>query len=617
MATPVVDPDAAIQKRVYVGGLHPEVTADLLAQRFAKYGSLSNVQIAKDMDNQCRGFAHFTIDTTPKQWNNCLSTYHGSTWKGHKLQLAEAKPDHEQREAIQAAKDAKRQERKRKREERCPTHDGVHAKDLTLVNDDNVNTRNGKWKRGRYGRAIAVMRLAKPDGSKMVFDPTHYKNNLEKIFNVNARMKRTRDLPMAYEDYEHDMDLQEDQLADDHDAYHDAYNDAYDNADVDMDAPRPSLFANSDDDNEAPRPSLFANSDDDDNAPRPSLFADSDQDDEEHDENAPRPSLFAHSDDENENENKPKDAAKWMFDSEDDEEGDEDMDIKIQSVFEGEKGRQRLEMQSKFKGDDRFKLDDTFMDEDEDRFDDDDDDDDENDRAPGATGDDLTKGLSDEKNQSLDVLRSMFGDIQVFTPTKQANTWSATARYDPDADDAANFLVDKGKKDADDDHDSDDSLHDITKDALLHVESAAPEVSKDKHFSVNVNLKPLFSTSDEPFTLFGGQISADEDEEDEEAPTTPPAALTDDAEAAPASFFKPAAQNMELGSLFFFHDDPKLVNKSCYNYDPQGIFQRQQDNWDDTEKAWRQNRVIVSQVLKKRDKNATRLRQKLANKDLK
>lgn len=37
---------------------------------------------------------------------------------------------------------------------------------MTPVTDNNMGTRKG-WKRGRYGRAIAVMRLKKNDGTKV------------------------------------------------------------------------------------------------------------------------------------------------------------------------------------------------------------------------------------------------------------------------------------------------------------------------------------------------------------------------------------------------------------------------------------------------------------------
>ncbi|ORX62396.1 hypothetical protein DM01DRAFT_1077899 [Hesseltinella vesiculosa] len=578
MATvPSQDSTSVVQKRIYAGGLPPTTTVTLIQDRFGKFGTLTSIDVAKDQADQCRGFAHFTIDTTPKQWNSCMSIYHGSTWKGHKLRLEEAAPTFEQREQIKKGKELLQLDRKRRRQARCPSGDGIFAKDMSLVTDNNVNTRSGKWKRGRYGRAIAVMRLAKEDGTRFVFDPTHYKNNLEKLFNVGGRMKRTADLPVFYEDFEQQAELE---VMDDEPQ-------AMDWQGSNNDDDRHSLFNDSDNDqghqDTTDRPALFQDSDQEDTHSRPALFEDSDQD---------------------QDEGEPRKDAKWMFDS-DEEDDDGDLDIRINPVLEGEKGRQRLELQSKFKGDDRFKLDEEFMDDDED----------EDTHAPdtaAASMDDVTKGLAAEKDQSMDVLRSMFGDVQVFTPTKQANTWAASARYDPEAEDASQYLTKQAS-----DHEgslSDVSDRDDQDLAPTRTESAVPEVSKDKHFSVNVNLKPLFSATDEPFTLFG----ADGVSEDEEPSTPPPDVPAMD--ATQPSFLKSAttSQSMELSSLFFYHDDsPDLIKKSCYLYDPHGIFQRQEDNWEETEKEWRTNRVIISQVLKKRDKNATRMQQKLASKDLK
>jgi hypothetical protein len=86
------------------------------------------------------------------------------------------------------------------------------------------------------------------------------------------------------------------------------------------------------------------------------------------------------------------------------------LEIRINPVLEGEKGRERLELQSRFQGDNRFKMDTAFMD--------DDDEDDNNmgrqqSKQTGQINDDITKDLGAEKDQALDVLRHMFGDIKV------------------------------------------------------------------------------------------------------------------------------------------------------------------------------------------------------------
>jgi hypothetical protein len=96
----------------------------------------------------------------------------------------------------------------------------------------------------------------------------------------------------------------------------------------------------------------------------------------------------------------PKDADKWMFDDSDE---DSDVEIKINPVLEGEAGRKRLELQSKFKGDERFKLGEDFIDEDE------------HVKESEPVGDEISQGLGAEKDQAMDVLRAMFG-VEKVTP---------------------------------------------------------------------------------------------------------------------------------------------------------------------------------------------------------
>lgn len=132
----------------------------------------------------CRGFGHLTITTTPKQWAGCmcskwtvesdigcwyilligLSVYNGAKWKGMVMRLEDAKPDYKERkrkEDEQLQKKEERQQRKRLRFEKR-----FMAKDMTPVTDKNVEKKRG-WRRGRYGRAIAIMHLRRPDGTQV------------------------------------------------------------------------------------------------------------------------------------------------------------------------------------------------------------------------------------------------------------------------------------------------------------------------------------------------------------------------------------------------------------------------------------------------------------------
>ncbi|KAI8332106.1 hypothetical protein BC941DRAFT_455852 [Chlamydoabsidia padenii] len=608
---PVEDPLAPIEKRIYVGGLPSSVTPDQLEDRFAKFGSISNVSIALNDEGQCRGFGHFTIDTTPKQWISCLSVYNGSRWKGEKMRLEESKPDYIQRKRQDEEKVALKAEKKRKREKRWNKSDGFFARDMSLVTDNNVNTRSGKWKRGRYGRAIAVMRLQKEDGTRFVYDPLNYKNNLEKLYNINVRMKPTKDLPMFYEE-EPDQDAVFNQPSS-HIPEH------YDDEDITpiiTDASKePSLSSNMDK-GEEKRLAAIERRAQEQQAKR-DLMKQSEKDRQHisfEDDNTSMVNDNDNSDastNESQQQQQPKDGAKWMFDSDEDED-EEDLEIRINPVLEGEKGRERLELQSRFQGDDRFKLDTAFMDDSED---------DEIGTSQQSTqqqqiDDDITKDLGAEKDQALDVLRSMFGDVKVMAQkTKPATQWLASARFDPDAEDSSNYLIQPTKQveapssDIEDDHDD----HDEDLPTVKKPETAMPEVSTDKHYSVNVNLKPLFGAEEEPFTLFGGNTSDDEND------TSAGQFGGPSFDNFSSNFIpKTTESQIGLGLMFFLHsDDPHLVKRSCYSYDPKGIFQRNEDESDKIETEWRTGRNIISEILKKREKNALRKQRKHNNRGLK
>ncbi|SAL99168.1 hypothetical protein [Absidia glauca] len=601
---PVEDPLAPVEKRIYVGGLPSSVTPDQLQDRFAKFGSISNVTIALNDDGQCRGFGHFTIDTTAKQWTSCLSVYNGSRWKGEKMRLEESKPDYIQRKRQDEEKAALKAEKKRKREVRWNKSDGFFARDMSLVTDNNVNTRAGKWKRGRYGRAIAVMRLQKEDGTRFVYDPLNYKNNLEKLYNINVRMKPSKDLPMFYQG-DHDDDDEPDQDA--------VFNqrpshipEQFDDEDITLPTNtsiETSTASLNKDKGEERRLAAIERRSQEQQA-KWDLMKQSEKDRQHISFEGDDDAQTTKDDDETKEPQQPKDGAKWMFDSdEDDDEGD--LEIRINPVLEGEKGRERLELQSRFQGDNRFKMDTAFMD------DDDEDDTDlgrQQSKQTGQINDDITKDLGAEKDQALDVLRSMFGDIKVMAQkTKPDTQWSSSARFDPDAEDSSNYLIQPKEpveipstSDAEDDnthlssteHDEDDD-EDLP--TAKRPESAMPEVSQDKHYSVNVNLKPLFGAEEEPFSLFGGNVSDNEDD------TSATRFGNSSFEELSTNFIpKTTESQIGLGLMFFMHsDDPKLVKS------------------EKLEAEWRTGRTIISEILKKREKSALRKQRKHTGRDLK
>ncbi|GAN01480.1 conserved hypothetical protein [Mucor ambiguus] len=611
--TPTV-PSGPVDKRIYIGGLHPSTTEDQIVERFSKFGQVSNVTIAKNTDNECRGFAHMTIHTEPKKWDTCLGVYNGAKWRGQELKLEEAKMDWQERKRLRQEKILEQEEKKKKRLLRWNDSDGFHAKDMTPVTDNNMGTRKG-WKRGRYGRAISVMRLKKDDGTKFVFEPTHYKNNLTKLYNIGVRMKPVSQLITKIDDESSDSE-------DDWPSYSNKARDQEEEDEEERGEAHTTKSMTDDEKRRAAMEKMF-----EEQRVKKEMISkalagqaegqhhttfDNDDDDIQVDD------AFKMDVDQAEQEpTKPMDAKKWMFDSDEDDDSDEELDIKINPVLEGEAGRKRLELQKKFKGDDRFKLGEDFIDEEEKNV------------QSKDLGDDITQGLDAEKDQALDVLRAMFGDDKVnFKPKHQSNTWASSDRFDPDADDSSKYLaeaaVEKDTTVKNQDIDGDDSDDD---DADFFAqprkaESAVPVVSTEKHFEVNTNLKPLFGDAEEaPFTLFGGDSDDNAQQgasfgADKSKPLFGHA--HDDDEMSPSFTPKKAEGRLGLGVLFFFHlDDPALMKKSCYAYDSEGVFQEKTEERDSYENKWRTQRPVIKEILKKRQKNAIKNQKRRSTKYLK
>ncbi|KAF9571061.1 nucleolar protein 8 [Mortierella alpina] len=176
---PPVDPNEHISQRAFVGGLAQDITSTDVENRFKSFGQLKDVYLAKDVDGNCRGFGYVTIDTTRKDWSKCLALFNGAKWKGHVLKIEEANKDWQTRRQEDLEKQAKLEKKAQdailKKFKRNPVK---HAEDMSLITDKNMDGKRG-WKRGRFGRPVITMKL-----DRMTYDPSHYKNNTEKIVNA-------------------------------------------------------------------------------------------------------------------------------------------------------------------------------------------------------------------------------------------------------------------------------------------------------------------------------------------------------------------------------------------------------------------------------------------------
>ncbi|XP_013137403.1 PREDICTED: probable RNA-binding protein CG14230 [Papilio polytes] len=131
--------------------------------------------------------------------------------------------------------------------------------------------------------------------------------------------------------------------------------------------------------------------------------------------------------------NKPKNGKNILFD---DEESDSEVTFEIKKQFEGKKGQKILDLQSRYKSDKRFTLDERFIDDQSD---------DENNEEKATTGDDrVDVGQVDEKSKQLNILQDVLG---VTIKTHNSEHLQKTKpklgmlRYDPMHPEHAKFLA--------------------------------------------------------------------------------------------------------------------------------------------------------------------------------
>lgn len=108
-----------ISKRLLVSGLTPQITQEDLSRRLSTFGKVTSLDGIGKLDalGRPRPFAFATLETTKGQLAKCKVSYlegphvlntekltligsnllSGSTWKGAKLRIGEAKPDFTER----------------------------------------------------------------------------------------------------------------------------------------------------------------------------------------------------------------------------------------------------------------------------------------------------------------------------------------------------------------------------------------------------------------------------------------------------------------------------------------------------------------------------------------
>ncbi|XP_063444747.1 nucleolar protein 8-like isoform X2 [Mytilus trossulus] len=200
-----------------------------------------------------------------------------------------------------------------------------------------------------------------------------------------------------------------------------------------------------------------------------------------------------------------------LFDSSESESTDSENDekmFKIRPEFQGRSGQKRMELQSRYGNDDRFKLDEKFIDSEEEDMEED---------VPEPTEE-------DERAKSLKILEQVVGTK--IKPERKGKLFRdvSALHFDPSREDHTHYEVQvesqpkKDKKSSKKKKDAEVTENEENEEVL-------PEVSKDKFFEVSDSLKDAFKPSskdlDEPkgFSLlsaFGTGTSKEKDIENDE-----------------------------------------------------------------------------------------------------
>ncbi|KAF9264124.1 hypothetical protein L218DRAFT_979746, partial [Marasmius fiardii PR-910] len=148
-----------ITKRLHISGLTPALTPSDLSTRLSTFGTVKSLDGFGLLDavGQPRKFAYATLEATPAALKRCFTSLSGTTWKGAKLRIGEAKPDYRARLAEERAKANEEAPRKRQRTH-YSKYNATLSSNMSLVTRENAPNRPG-WKVMPSGRIVRSMRM--------------------------------------------------------------------------------------------------------------------------------------------------------------------------------------------------------------------------------------------------------------------------------------------------------------------------------------------------------------------------------------------------------------------------------------------------------------------------
>ncbi|CAG8650795.1 9777_t:CDS:10 [Dentiscutata erythropus] len=609
-----------LSRRAYIGGLSRYITENDLKSRFGSFGVISKIDIIRDSST-----GETLTNSLGKKavYFECIAH---TFWFGFYTRGVSLKEEWENQKALSNSSPLIPKKRRRR------NTDTIFAEDMSLVTDNNVDGRKG-WKKSKYGRAVSVMHIRRNDGTKLTIDPSMYKNNLQKFSDstIDVKSKSLDQLTYFYNDY---INISDDEKKD-HSSANESVMASKSNSLLNIfgvknnqNIPHAKNEQNAEGQtknipppNKLP-PSIIDGlkklelknkvSSKQEQSNKVRLEAIKQRALEKRAEKDKITQALRKDDGSTKSKNHiifsdndlaPEISDKFnLFDSDEEYNNNEKstLDIAINPIFEGESGRERLYLQRKFRGDDRFKLTSDFVSDDENN------DTDENNIVQDS---DIDRVLSEEKTKQIGFLKGLLGyDPKKTDPKKKSLQWKEPIHFDPDAPEAKNLELDS------DHEDSSESMIESTMPS-----NPLPRVSKDVKVEINADLKGMFTPSvlkaATPFSLFGGNM---ENEECEDAQMED---LNSDEKSSSGilkTFSKITDQTTSQGigsasgPMFFFHfGDAVLSTRS--HYKDLKTFMRT-TSMEDIVSHWQNTSRDMTIEYKRKHKSASRKLVKLKHK---
>ncbi|KAK8771500.1 hypothetical protein V5799_025256 [Amblyomma americanum] len=507
-----------MKKRLFVGSLGSTVTDRDLKEKFARFGDVDNVELHTKKDESGKPFkmfAYVDLDTDQEKLVNCIKTYNNAKWKGSNIVVQVAKESYIQRiqrEAkARASEDAKnappdsaeptplkkvKQEkpdwtdRVRVKTEKPDWTEGVRVK-VEEPDRPPRQTWQSNW-RTSHGLSSRGKQQASPgefaEEKAFLFDDEERPSGSMPVPQCRADVALLRHawgqrLGTGYEDAYGDDDLEVVPASRDPEQEREAKRQA---ANAKRLASLKERFAQSHTQRRLLHSAL--SSVDGSDRKRRIVFKESD---EEEDDAGMTPA-----------NQPPRGADQRRLALFDDDEGEEEaeeegnfLDFRLRPQFEGHRGHKVLELQSKFAADDRFRLNERFLESDDEEPSGGNRDDDHGTSA----GDTESLDPEKERARNLDILRDILGPEGTLSRPKPIFKDAMQLRFDPAKDSAAKFEIKPEQK---------------TKKKRQQEEAAVPpQVSSEQFYEVTGSLHDALASRSGGFSLaqmFAGQLQ-DED----------------------------------------------------------------------------------------------------------